>query len=581
MSRRRKNRKNTSPGLGPEQMATAVAQAIADELEPIKKKLEDIEGRMDGQNSGLAIDEATLEEVGLASPQELETMLEDAANLAADNLEEGGDALAAAVIDAGLDTAEVVDELIKKRKSRKSAGEELAPVTVEEVAEAIEEVAEEIADDMSAEEIEELAGDGFLDAKDAEEEGAKRRKSAGKPYVSKKSATRPANQRKPADTPSVHRKYADIYTNRKSSQQPNQKKMDPVAAFGRAVKCSDYFAQGGALGSFKDPERAAYAAKKYYNDDRLARQFKAMSVTEPSSGGFLVPQDYVDDIIPMLYNQTVIFELGAQKVPMPHGNLNMPKQTSGSRAYFGGEARPIEASQPTMGLLHLSSKRLQAMVPMTEELMRSTEYSADRMFGNDLLERMKGGIEHGALLGPGTQFAPLGLYNNPGVEKVNLRIINDNQIADAQGRPTADLPLFLRGKVLAKNVQGAKFGWTFNSEMEQYLMRMKSTDGKFIWLEQMEKGLFCMAPYRTTNWIPTNEATGTTSMIFGEWGDLIVAEQFGLETRTSYDASYTTSQGMQSAFETVQTITRATCYIDIGCRHEESFVIATNVKVRG
>lgn len=587
MRRKRKGAKNAVPAVTPEAFATAVSDAVAQALDPVSKKLDAL---LEGQQETVKLDDATLEIMGVDSADELGAILDEATEIAADNLEQNDDPVAAAVIDAGLDTSEVLDELVKGRKSRKDAGETLSPVTVEEVAKVIETVAGEIADELSDNELQQLADDGYLDESEVEgaengKSGAKRRgKNSTHNTVgrSRKSQAAPSYQMKKANTPPLQRKYSDIFMGSRNNQrdQREQKKISPIAMFGRAVKCSDYFARGGASGGFADPERAAWAAERYYKDADLARQFKSMSVTDPSSAGVLVPQDYVDDIIEMLYNNTVLFELGAQKMPMPHGNLSIPRQSSGARAMFGGEARPISTSQPTFSVLHLSAKRLQAMVIMTEELMRSTDMSADTIFGNDLVMQIRLGVEWGGLMAPGTQFTPLGLYHNPDVETVDLLDVDDEQIADDEGRPSADLPIFIKGKVLQKNIIGTSFGWTFNSEAEQYFMRMKYTDGSYVWKEEMDKGTFNGDKYRTTNMIPTSD-DGTTTAFFGNWNDFIAAEQFGLETRTTYDATVPTENGDVNTFATVQTATRATTYIDMGNRHNESFIKVKNMKVRG
>ncbi len=49
----------------------------------------------------------------------------------------------------------------------------------------------------------------------------------------------------------------------------------------RAIKCLDVFGR-------HDPERAEFYAKKYYEDMSMAREFKAMSATNPTAGGFLI-----------------------------------------------------------------------------------------------------------------------------------------------------------------------------------------------------------------------------------------------------------------------------------------------------
>ena len=582
MARPKKSRNAKNNALTPESLAAAISTAVSQALDPIAQKLDDV---INGQQEPVKLDDNALELIGVDTAAELGEILDEAIDAAADALDAAGNPVAAAVVDAGLDTAEVIAEVVKARKGRKAAGEELEPVTAEEVAEVIEAVAEDIAAELTDEELQQLADEGFVDESVLDEAketapaaGAKRRgrisgkKSAGNTYT---------RQTKKAAVPAYQRKYSNLFVSAKESQmQREEKKLPAMVRFARAVKCADYFARGGASGGFADTDRAAWAAEKYYKDAGLARSFKSMSVTEPSSSGILVPQDYLDDVIEMLYDNTVLFELGAQKIPMRHGNLSIARQTSGARAHWGGEGRNIQTSQPTHGQLHLSAKRLQAIVIMTEELMRSTDMSADTIFGNDLIMQMKLGIEYGGLLGNGTEFTPLGLYFNKAVERVNLLTVGDTQIADADGRPSADLPIFIKGKVLAKNVIGVKFGWAFNSEAEQYLKRLKFADGKYVWKDEMDKGLFNGDPYRTTNMIPTAE-NGTTTMFFGNWSDFLLGEQFGLETRTAYEASVQTDTGVVNTFQSVQTATRATTYVDMGNRHDESFIKVANVKVRG
>ena len=67
----------------------------------------------------------------------------------------------------------------------------------------------------------------------------------------------------------------------------------------------------------------------------MAREFKALSATNPASGGFLIPEVYLDEIIGLLYNKTVIKELGARTIPLETGNINIPRMTSGTRATWG------------------------------------------------------------------------------------------------------------------------------------------------------------------------------------------------------------------------------------------------------
>lgn len=409
----------------------------------------------------------------------------------------------------------------------------------------------------------ESTGDESKEGDPAEDESAKRRKSAA-----------PARQTKAASQSApAQRKYASIFLSGPASQKGRQqKKIPPMVQLVRAIKCLDVFGRN-------DPERAAYYASKKYEDGDMAREFKALSATNPASGGFLIPEVYLDEIIGLLYNKTVIKELGARTIPLETGNINIPRMTSGTRATWGGEARKIKTTQPTFGNLRLSAKRLEAIVPQTRELIMSTKYSADEIFASDLSRRMQLGLDWGGLYGKGGEFQPTGIANTPGVEVIDATKM-DAQYADSTGKITSDFPVYIKSLVLSKNVDDMNLGWAFNSFTEGYLMNLKTTTGDYIYRDEMNAGRFLGIPYATTNQIPTDPKAGTTDIFFGNWADLMIGDQMGLETYTTLDGSWTDEDGVQhNAFEENLTGTRALMYDDIGVRHVESFAYIKNVKV--
>jgi HK97 family phage major capsid protein len=308
----------------------------------------------------------------------------------------------------------------------------------------------------------------------------------------------------------------------------------------------------------------------------MEREFKALSATSPSSGGYLIPEIYLDEIIEMLYAKTVIFELGARKVPMTNGNLNIPKMTSGARATWGGEQRKIAKTQPAFGNVKLSAKRLEAIVPQTRELLMSTNYSADAIFAQDLTRRMELGLDWGGLFGKGGEFQPLGVKNTPGIMTIDAANLSNADLADSNGKLTADFPVYVRSAVLAKNVDDLGLGWAFNSMMEGFLMNLKTTTGVYIYREEMNGGKLLGFPYKVSNQIPT-DSNNKTGLFFGNWADLLIGEQLGLETYTTLDGSWTDEDGVQhNAFEENLTATRALMYVDIAARHPESFAHIKN-----
>lgn len=461
---------------------------------------------------------------------------------------------------------EAVDE---KHKSRKEAGEEdVGEISAEEVIQEAAAMLEELATAEEGMEDDEADPEGKEDEGDPEEkEGeeedeAKRRKSA----PARKRQTKAANRPAPAQ-----RKYANLFLGGGSAPtRKQQKAIPPMVQLARAIKCLDVFGRN-------DPERAAFYARKHYDDTEMERQFKALSATNPVNGGFLIPEVYTDDIIELLYNKTVIKELGARTIPLETGNLNIPRMTSGTRAKWGGEARKIGTTQPTFGNLRLSAHRLEAIVPQTRELIMSTKYSADEMFAADLSRRMQLGLDWGGLYGTGGEFQPTGIANTKGIEIVDAKKM-DAQYADGTGKVTADFPVYIKALVMSKNVDDQALGWAFNSFMEAYLMNLKTTTGDYLYRDEMNAGKFLGIPYGVTNQIPWTK-DGLTDIFFGNWADMLIGDQMGLETFTTLEGSWTDEDGVQhNAFEENLTGTRALMYDDIGVRHVESFVYIKNVK---
>lgn len=188
------------------------------------------------------------------------------------------------------------------------------------------------------------------------------------------------------------------------------------------------------------------------------------------------------------------------------------------------------------------------------------------------------GLDWGALYGTGGEFQPTGIANTPGVEKIDAKKMDAQYAAD--GKLTADFPVYVKSLVMSKNVDDQALGWAFNSFMEGYLKNIKTTTGDYIYRDEMNAGNFLGMPYKVSNQIPTDSKTGCTEMFFGNWADLMIGDQMGLETYTTLDGTWTDENGVQhNAFEENLTGTRALMYDDIGVRHVESFAYVHNIKV--
>ena len=400
-----------------------------------------------------------------------------------------------------------------------------------------------------------------------------------------KGAAGPSSTGAGAPKAAPQRKYASLFLSTGASRDGNgasgfktriasmsapERRKAAYGMFGRAVKC--IHASGG------DIDRAAFTAERKFGDAEMAREFKALSVTSPTDGGYLVPEVYANEIIELLYPATVIYSLGARRLGMANGNLNIPKIKTGSRAMFTGENRAIPKSAPKFGNLKLSAKKLTALIPMSNDLLRSTNFDNDVIVGQDVTKQMALGVDWGALNGTGGEFQPLGITKNKSVLNIDVTGL-DAEYASSAGVLTAAFPNYLVASVLKNNVYADGLGFVFNTSVEQFFKSLRDNVGSFIFAKEMnDNGTLVGYPYRTTNLLETTG--GKSSIIFGNWNDLVIGEQGALEIETSREGSWTDDAGnLISAFENDQTLIRAINNVDTGLRHDESFAVATKVAV--
>lgn len=494
--------------------------------------------------------------------------------------------------------AKIFANIGEKRKACKEAGEEVAEgISVEEILAEVNAIVEGMEGNDTGEEAEgegtkAADGDGSAEGSDVtsdliatiiaalEQNGIKAGEGA-----SEKKAGGPSSTTASASSQTTQRKYADIFLSGGASRDSRsgggfaariagmsgpERRKAAYGMFGRAVKC--IHASNG------DIERAAHTAEHKFGDTEMAREFKALSAVSPSDGGYLVPEVYANEIIELLYPATVIYALGARRLGMTNGNLNIPKVKTGSRALFTGETRKIPNSAPKFGNLKLSAKKLTALIPMSNDLLRSTNFDNDVIVGQDVTKQMALGVDYGALMGTGGEFQPLGITKNKGVLTIDVTSVGTDY-ASASGALTAAFPNYMVAAVLKNNVYADGLGFAFNTSVEQYFKSLRDGVGNFIFAKEMnENGTLAGYPYRATNLIET--VGGKSQVIFGNWNDLVIGEQGALEIETSREGTWTDDAGnLVSAFENDQTLIRAINNVDTGLRHEESFAVATKVAV--
>lgn len=362
----------------------------------------------------------------------------------------------------------------------------------------------------------------------------------------------------------TQRKYADIFDGKTTLQVEVKEKPEAGIKFARLAKM--------LILSNNDPEKALMYASGgqnsskgiYPEDKELHGTLKALSATTPSEGGFLIQEAYAADIIPMLMSKVAVFQLGLRRIPMPNGNINLPKMTGGATSYYQGESQNATKSQPTFGNIKMSSKKQITLVPISNDLLRTNSIEADRLVRDDMIQAMALKTDYTAMYGSGTDYTPRGISNQVGINTASSTAVI-----------TADDPAAMLGVLMANNSPMSSVGWAFNGYMWVGLYNLKTTTNQYIYRDEMSRGTLLGKPYKISNQIPTSTASATlnqTDIFLGDFSEFMFGEEMAFEMMASREASYWDGTQLQSTFSLDQTVLKVTAKHDMAVRHAESFL---------
>lgn len=321
-----------------------------------------------------------------------------------------------------------------------------------------------------------------------------------------------------------------------------------------------------------DPERASSWAKKNWGDDSDLIT-KALSAGDATAGGYLIPPEYSTDLIELLKPMAVVRRLGATILPMNNGTLTVPKITGGSTASYIGENTNIPNTEQTFGQLTLTWKKLAALVPVSNDLLRFSSPNADAIVRDDLVSSMALREDLAFIRDDGTTNKPKGLlYWAPSGNKFAAdATVNLANVTNDLGKAI----LLLK----SKNVRFIRPGWIMSPRSEFYLLTVRDANGNFAFRDEMMAGRLFGYPYAVTTQIPENLGTGSneSEIYLADFADAIIGEATQLIIDASTEAAYHDGSNVVAAFSLDQTVIRVIAQHDFAMRHEESVAVITGV----
>lgn len=320
-----------------------------------------------------------------------------------------------------------------------------------------------------------------------------------------------------------------------------------------------------------DVEKAAYWVRKQFADEIVE---KALLAGEGSAGGFLIPEDFTSEIIELLQPQAVVRRMGAISIPMPSGTLPITAITGGATAYYVGESTNITPSQQAFGQIVLTAKKLAALVPISNELLRVPNAKADVIVRNDLISAIAKREDLAFIRGDGTQAQPKGILH----WAASGNKFNANSTVNLQ-TVTEDLG---KAERLLKegNVPFTRPGWLMAPRTEIFLKSLRDANGNFAFRAEMMQGKLQGFPYAVTTQIPTNLGSGgnESEVYLVDFADAIIGETTQMIIEISSEAAYYDGTGVVAAFSRDESVIRVIVQHDFALRHPASAAVIQAVK---
>lgn len=311
--------------------------------------------------------------------------------------------------------------------------------------------------------------------------------------------------------------------------------------------------------------KSARGAMERLDRDGLSQVSKALNATGAGADGeILIPEDYASEFIPLLYNGVSLLAAPTRRIELPNGVKTIAGLASSATASYVGESADIVATQGTVREITMTARKLAAMVPISNDLLRrSTVHSAAQIVQQDLLNVMRVRMDAQLLRGTGSATAPGGLYSRIGAGQritanatVNLANVDADLKAAMNLLNNANIPE--EGRV-----------WIMSARSKMFLRKLRTSDGNRAFPEVNDSNTLEGYPIIVSNQIPNNlgGATNQSEIYLVAAPHVLLGIAMELQVATSDTASYVEASVLKSAFSQDQTVIRVIHEHDLQVRY--------------
>jgi HK97 family phage major capsid protein len=256
-----------------------------------------------------------------------------------------------------------------------------------------------------------------------------------------------------------------------------------------------------------------------------ARFTRADTVGAGNAGGYLVATELVS-FIDLLRNRAVAFRLGARSLAGLTGNVTIPKLTGAATAYWlGSETTQITEANQAFSQLALSPHNVGGYTEISRQLLIQSTPDIEGIVNSDLAIITALAVDSGALSGTGVSGQPVGITNTTGIGAATA---GDMSTIGYQGC------LDFQYQVANANVVPVRGGYATNFNVSELLMTRTKFANTYspLWDGTMWDADCCGFPGMASKQI------AASTMLFGDWDQLIIAEWGVLELEVNPYANF-------------------------------------------
>lgn len=290
-----------------------------------------------------------------------------------------------------------------------------------------------------------------------------------------------------------------------------------------------------------------------FNRGGVSEQVRALFTNVYNAAGAFVNTDLLaGSLIELLRNKLTVMRMGARSLSGLNGNVAIPLQSGGATASWLAENATIAESTQTVGQLGLTPHRLGASTSYTYQLLAQSSVDVENFVREDLMRVLAIAKDLAAIAGTGVSGQPLGILNT-------TNLSTSVTFANAQTMLYSDALIF-ENNVAINNADLGKLGYLTTPTVRKNaksVAEIAAANSNPVWKNDIVNGFTAFA----SNQVPT-----ATSVIFGNWDDLIIADWAG--SQVIVDPYSLSLQGQ------VRVVMQQLC--DNGLRHAKSFSVSTN-----